>query len=346
MERKRQLLFGAICTTLAASMTSVSASELEISGFARAAGAITNIETGKYLERIDKNGDSGDTHFGLSVSKELPADMSVAGQIFASGAEGGGYEMVLDWAYATKRIGNALSMNAGKIKYPNLLVSEFVDVGIAYPWIRPPQEMYSFDVEGRPNLSLESFVGASVIYNGFAGDIEYSAQAYAGDAGLEAGQLSKMMGAKLVAGTDMFSVQAGLNKHMPENTLGEGGLPADKNGKDITVITVGATVHAANVLLMSEYASGTATVEAGEESLDTSAYYATLGYQLGKILPHVTYAKLDAEDGQSSMTYGMKYQLSPAATVKMDFSQITPDAEPGMAAEDFGVLSVALDLVF
>ncbi|MDH5217628.1 MAG: hypothetical protein OEX19_08025 [Gammaproteobacteria bacterium] len=329
------VLSGAV---LCASTVPAFAGDTQVTGFLRAAGAMTTGDS-PYLERIDKNGNTGDTNFGVNVAREIDDRFKVAGQLWASGSEGGTFEMVLDWAYATVNLAEGMDVMAGKIKYPNLIVSEYVDVGITYPWVRPPQEVYSFDAEERPNTSLESFVGGSALYRGFAGDFDYSLQVYGGETGLEGGggTLSKMLGAKLRAGSDMYSLHGGYNMHLAEGTGGE------KDGKTVSTISAGLTADVMNVVLYSEYVMGAV---ADEADLDTTSYYATLGYRIGSIMPHVTYAALDAEEGRTSITAGIKYQMSSSSTLKMDFSQVTPSAEEGEEAESFNVASVALDIVF
>lgn len=180
--------------------------ETQVSSFLRAAGAITTSDT-PYLERIDKNGNTGDSHFGLNVSRQVSDNLKVAGQLYAGG---GDYTMTLDWAFATLNVSEGLDIMLGKIKFPNLMVSEYVDVGIAYPWARAPQEVYSFDAAGNPNMSLESFVGGSIMYQSYMGDFDYSAQLYVGEQnGESGGTLSKMVGAKLVLSNDMFALHGG-----------------------------------------------------------------------------------------------------------------------------------------
>lgn len=312
--------------------------ETQVSGFLRAAGAITTGDT-PYLERIDKNGNTGDSHFGLNISRQVNDNLKVAGQLYAGGAEGGEYTMALDWAFATLNLSEGLDVMLGKIKFPNLMVSDYVDVGIAYPWVRAPQEVYSFEAAGNPNMSLESFVGGSIMYQSYMGDFDYSAQLYAGEHNVETGgTLSKMVGAKLVLSNDMFALHGGYNQHMPEGTKAENGTLAEKNGKTVSSYSLGVKANYQNAVVYSEYVKG--SVE-GMSSLDTTGMYVTLGYRLGSVLPHFTYATLDAEEGQSSMTGGIKYQMDTSSTLKLDITQVTPDEE-----DSFNVISVAYDVVF
>lgn len=155
---KKRIMSLALGLSVIASVTQA-AEDVRLGGFIRAAGAVTDVADSKdkYMERINNNASYGDTHFGLNISAAINDNWSVAGQLYASGAEEN-YNISLDWAYASYRPNDNFSVDMGKMKYPNLVVSEYYDVGITYPWIRPPEEIYRFEVLG-PSLSYEAISG-------------------------------------------------------------------------------------------------------------------------------------------------------------------------------------------
>ena len=342
MEITQRLRLAAGCLCAAVFCVPAYAGDTTINGFLRAAAGLTSSDEPQFGGRIDRRGSADETHFGLNIARELDNKWSVAGQMFATGGESD-FRLGLDWAYLTYRATSSIKLNAGKIKYPNLMVSEYYDVGIAYPWIRPPQEVYAFDVGGRPNLSLESFTGGMAVYDGNMGNMDYALQVYSGNAGLDMGKLRKMMGMKFKVGTEAVSVVAGYNMHSPENTVDETGLPAPKNGNTTTALSAGLNIDWNNLLLLTEFAQGSVDKLT---DLDVTAYYATLGYRIGAITPHVTYATLDAEQGDSSITAGVKFQLSPSTTMKMEYQQVTPKWKTGTAPDAFNIYSGAIDMVF
>lgn len=323
--------------------------DVRVSGFARAGGSAVLGDAPNYMSRIDKDGDAGDTHFGLNITADIGDGWQAAGQLWGSGVESAErYNMALDWAYITKRMGN-LSLSAGKIKYPNLLVSEYVDVGITYPWVRPPEELYAFETDG-VNLSLESFEGATAIYNIGLNNMDVSLQAFGGQAGVEDGLLERMMGAKVQISTDNINFVIGHNTHFLRlNPAGERGA---LNGETANVTNFGVSVDIADVVAYAEYAMGSA----GEDS-EISAYYATLGYRVGKMLPHFTYADVENGEGwgQTSMAFGVKYQATPSASLKLELKNIEGKQATGgemsgfFAGETDGsvnVIGAAIDVVF
>lgn len=285
----------------------------------------------------------------------------MAGQLWGAGVEGEPvegsgpaverFQLAVDWAFVTKYFNNSFSASAGKIKYPNLLLSDHVDIGLAYPWVRPPEELYSFETDG-PYISLESFEGGSVFYTREVADAELSMQGYAGQSIVEDGHLERMLGVTAIWAAENYQIRLGHNQHMMDTVGVERGA---LNGVTANVSNVGVNARIANITLFSEYAIGAA------ENDQVAAYYGTLGYQLGKMLPHVTYADVENGEGwgQSSMTFGLKYSLIPSASLKFEVKNIKPKRvdefsesggyfvnglEPG--TESANLFSVALDVVF
>ncbi len=82
----------------------------------------------------------------------------------------------LDWAYLSYQISPSLSLQVGRKRIPIFYYSEFQDVGYAYYWVRPPNELYGWD--------LTNYNGASLRYRTSLGDYTVSATLYAGSSQL------------------------------------------------------------------------------------------------------------------------------------------------------------------
>jgi len=69
-------------------------------------------------------------------------------------------------------INDSTQINAGKLRIPFYRYSDFLDVGYAYPWARPPQTVY--------NLVFSTFDGLSIVNNHTIGDWDSTVQAVYG----------------------------------------------------------------------------------------------------------------------------------------------------------------------
>ena len=52
----------------------------------------------------------------------------------------------VDWAYVSYELTPKLLVQAGHKRLPIYYYSDFMYVGYAYPWVRPPQDLYGWRV--------------------------------------------------------------------------------------------------------------------------------------------------------------------------------------------------------
>jgi hypothetical protein len=79
-----------------------------------------------------------DTVYGLQFTADLGDKLSVTGQL--TGAGGEDFETKVTWAYATYELNENWTVQAGRQRIPLFFYSDFLDVGYAYHWMRPPQK--------------------------------------------------------------------------------------------------------------------------------------------------------------------------------------------------------------
>lgn len=315
MKKQFNLLSAAVLAALAS--TPVQA--IQFDGFMTAgASKIVSIEEAdKGNIYIGGLGDRGitedltfekDTRFGLQISSDVSDNMSVVAQLLGRG-DHGNFNAIIEWAYIDYEFHETTSMHVGKIKQPVYLVNDYVEVGYAYPWIRPPQEVYllnnplntvngielllQFPV-GPGTLSFQPYLGSNRddIPNGggayfeaeniYGMDIKYSGRGYAVHA-------SNFQCDVYVSGND-FQQSAELLGPGAEVTVSLGGSTGECN-----VTAAGFNVDIANFVAYAEWTQRTTTDTLSRAFGDTEAYYATIGYRFGKWLPHLTFAAIDGE---------------------------------------------------
>ena len=320
----------ALGTALALSYGQVQAEDAGVkikwNGILSAGAAVTNVRP-YYEGKYNEDGSTDDTRFGITASAQLDRDWWVGAQLFShgDGPEDADRNVILHWAYASYRPSDALTVNLGRIKYPNNLVSEYFDVGFAYPWVRPPEEFYSHAPLG-PNLTGENMNGASVIFTKKLGSgTRLALQPFISEADIDDGFLRKMVGVKVGMSAEDMEVLAGytrsnLDLQSTSARLGEA------DDKSLQVWNVGFS-YDRNIVVYTEY--GRSEVEDKPE-FDSTAGYATLGYHFGKYLPHVTYAAFDQDSGlgQKSTTLGLRRELTSFSAFKFEWKRIDPDQLP------------------
>ncbi|MCG8311639.1 MAG: porin [Pseudomonadales bacterium] len=139
----------------------VLADKFRIDGFASivAGKALDKDELGpegEYRGYTDSFSLESESIYGIQFSNSFDEGLSVVGQIVGSGRSDNDAQFV--WAYVSYAFNPVFTIKAGRQRLPYFLYSDFLDVGYAYPWITPPDEVY--DLSGFDNLdgiNLEFF---------------------------------------------------------------------------------------------------------------------------------------------------------------------------------------------
>lgn len=128
-------------------------SRLKVNGFitAGAARSTTDQEQGdyewKYLTKISdewnwKADSVAGIQFTYAIDPKWDATLQLLSRFedeFRSDADG---VVTTEWAYLTYRPIDSASVRFGRMRTPLYMFSEYLDVGFAYPWVRPPAETY------------------------------------------------------------------------------------------------------------------------------------------------------------------------------------------------------------
>ena len=367
MKKQLNLLSAAIVAVLA----SMPAQAIQFDGFMTAGAAmivdIDDADKGNiYIGGLGDRGISEDlsferdTRFGLQISSDVTENMSVVAQLLGRG-DRGNFNAIIEWAYIDYEFHETTSVHVGKIKQPVYLVNDYVEVGYAYPWIRPPQEVYllnnplntvngielllQFSV-GPGTLSFQPYLGSNredipnaqgaffEAENIYGMDIKYSGRGYAVHAS------NFQCEVKTTGG---FTTDA-------NNPFGQP-LNVDLNGKgDCDVTAAGFNLDMANIVVYAEWTQRTTTDTLSRPFGDTEGYYATIGYRFGKFLPHITFASIEGEAStvqpgaitepisgasfnfpiqiQTSITAGLRYEVNDSAALKFEYQVVDVEQDP------------------
>ncbi|MGY6517964.1 MAG: porin [Lysobacteraceae bacterium] len=98
--------------------------------------------------------------FGIQFTASLNERMDAVAQIVARGDRD--FEPEFAWAYANINLDGGFGLRAGRQRTAFYRYSDFLDVGFAYPWVRPPVSVY--------NIGFDSIDGLTLSHNTFLGD--------------------------------------------------------------------------------------------------------------------------------------------------------------------------------
>lgn len=323
-------------------------------------------------------GFTNDSRLGIQISANVNPQVSVTGQLLAR-AKDENSQFKADWAFFSYRASDELTIRGGKVKLPTFLTSDYIEVGYAYPWIRPPQEVYAANpistINGVDLLARFRFGDSTLLiqpyYGVSRGEEAVAPQELLPFFSLPAGSIQpvefeadSLTGINLSFGSEVFTVRAGyLKTKVTAET--PAGFPAIFEN-EASFASVGATLDWKNVVVYSEYFEREVKDNANFAFPNQKGYYTTLGYRFGGWLPHLTFAKLDDNDNpatggtpllQSSVTAGLRVELGTGAALKFEAQQVEPEegsrglliADPRMAPDPDDkvmIYSIAVDVVF
>ena len=295
--------------TLALMFPVVADAQVRLSGFGQVMAGTTlddnPIPLLGYDDEIDFKPES---LFAVQISADLAEQWSATAQVVARGRED--FEPEFAWAYLNWKSGN-WSAKLGRQRIPFYRYSDFLEVGYAYAWLRPPRTVYG-------GTGFDNFDGINLNYSRFDGDLFSSFQVIYGGTevtvvrpqvtfqqslnrlfgiawdGSYAGWLN-MRAAYITAKTDIDSPLLNpLLTALTSNGFGRVATSIDVVKDDGYFWGVGADIDRGNWVV------GFETIGRGiDDSIapDTRESYVSAGYRFGAWQPYVVYgwAKADPD---------------------------------------------------
>jgi len=365
-QRKLRIIVGALgIGLLQFPATQLHAENLEdkvvIKGFMTSAYSITD-QAYPFNGDVDEGGidDKGSwkgSRIGLNFNANVTDKVNMATQ-FTSTRDEDNFVTHLDWGFVSYDVTDAITVRAGKVKYSAGLVAEYVDVGVAYPWINPPQLFYGEESSG-PQATRESYTGMSLLSETTKGDWVFSADLFAGEVPLATMNIRELTG--LTARADWDDIVLLQATHYSGTMNLEN---AAMNGQKHSSSMIGIKIDWNNIIAYSEVAKiSMGSFKPGE----SDTMYVTLGYQFDDWLPHVTYQQFtkgknaaasltipEPYQKQHMTTLGVKINLDRSTDLKIEYSAIKTDRGVGLFVPPDGanlnksatMLGVALDVAF
>lgn len=270
---------------------------------------------------------------GLQAQVQINDKMRSTVQIVGRGGENS--RLSAEWAYLTFDINDSLDLNLGRYRLPTFYYSDFLEVGKAYYWIRPPPEVY---------VNPSSINGANLTYSSYLGEYDFSAQAWTGSgaAGFtEAAEvkITNNHGINATIGQDYWSIRGAYNQTDLE--LIANGVSLAKSRWAFLSLTTIADIK--SWLLRAEYAVFK------QDDLDgLVTWYTSVGYRILRLIPHLTYTQADANNelnipASEVTTLGLAFDVDSNTTFKLEYLRRDPEPE-NLEATD--LISFGVDVAF
>jgi len=356
------------------------AGDLQINGFMNVtAGTLstTDIDLDGYDDGVSF--DVG-TLVGLQMSKQINDTTSATAQLISRGSEDFNTEAA--WAYMTYAASDNTDIRMGRLRTPFFYYSDFLEVGYAYNWVRPPSIVYRLD-------AFSSINGVDMTHRFSSSSMDGSVQVYVGRGSQDYTtgdstyffELRRAMGVVLNLsmgdfGTRLSYHQADLTSDVapdpagrPLDQLAAGAAGIDAlTGSNIAGDFIADEDKSTFLQASVSYDNGSTALIAEWTALnhdtamlnDDTAYLVSAAQRFGDVTVHLTYTATedDLESGvigtlqenveakESSVILGMRYDYDSGTAFKVDIQHHDEELVYGAEGESGLLYNVGMSLVF
>ncbi|MCW8957340.1 MAG: hypothetical protein OQL09_10690 [Gammaproteobacteria bacterium] len=319
-----------------------------------------------YLDSIDDRfTTSNDSRYGINFRTQTSERLSGAAQLVGAGRNDN-FDVEVEWAYVAYDFTDSINMRVGKLNLQTFLLSDYIDVGYLYPWVRPPEEVYNF-------VPFRNFPGFEMMHTARFGKSTLTSQIFTGsgynsidpstslpNGGNFVGESG--IGVNFQLDTPYVTLRTGYITPVIKLTAANDAIIQDE-GDRAKMFTLGISWDWNGFIGYSEYIDSQVEGTTKGFSPDQTGYYLTLGYQIGNFLPHVTVAGTDGEALnastaqpviQDSIAFGIRYDMNDSMALKFEVKQIEPETasssfnsvDLATGEDTFMITSLALDVIF
>jgi hypothetical protein len=385
---KKSLLSLAVISALSSTLF---AGDVRVSGFMNVVGGMNDLDPDDPSTSNEYRGYDNQYDFlneslaAVQFSATITEKMGATIQLIAQKQEVND-DIRVEWAYIYYDASDEFRLLAGRIRPTLFLYSDYLDVGYAYSWITPPDEVYA-------QANISNLDGGSVAYTLELDDYQFAITAYGGNSADKLPNpmpnstspldvdYDSIIGGEISFSSDYAKLRAGyIQASVTENTtLGQ--VPDDlaMDETSAAFYGLGLSVDYEDILFAAEYISRDMD---GTGAPDVTSYYAMLGYKIGDFTPNYTYAVADSDmdfssaqgtlpdgkpvavvvntiraqnlDDRSSHTLGVRYDVNSQAALKLEWNMATLTHSTYDAVnkslneddEDINTYRIALNVVF
>lgn len=277
--------------------------EITFNGFANIVAGVTTSSDERLYGYDDSIDFQQGSLFALQASSDLGKGFGVTAQILARGEKD--WDPSFEWAYISYDASDNLRILAGRQRVPFYMYSDFLDVSYTYPWITPPEGVYS--------VPFDTFDGLGAIYTTQLGEFDTTLHMIYGEnteeievgTGLADPEFKDLTGISMTMNRDWLTLRAGYlqtEMNIPIDSLeplaaGWIGAGFSEVANDLLVegdtgsfIELGFQIDYENILVIGEYTSLDLD---GTSLANADSFYIMGGYRIDDWLVHVTYGADD-----------------------------------------------------
>jgi len=319
-------------------------------------------DVGQYTNDITFKAES---IFAVQAVVDFSSDFKATAQLVAKGVDN--FEPELDWYYLTYQATDSLTLMAGRRNIPMYYFSEFSEVGYAYPWMRPPSNLYWWQVT--------QFNGIHAMYDFELGDYSNTLTFFYGneysDDNVEMLFYDELFGGSAQTVNEFWTDIVGFNWNISgdnfdvrfvyfqndrdRETIQQDGSIDDFTPFSQTFIGIGGSVDIQQFTVLFDVNLVDYDDAQGTEY---PTYLISVVYNLDDYQPYISYSKADHERSKVPTedleehyisSIGLRYNFLPTASFKVQYDHFVDqgDEATGWAYHgDSDTITMGVDFIF
>jgi len=321
-------------------------------------------DVGQYTNDITFNAES---IFAVQGVADISNNLRITAQVVAKAVDD--FQPEFDWYYLTYQASDSLTLMAGRRNIPMYYYSEFSEVGYAYPWMRPPSNLYWWQVT--------QFNGIHAMYDFELGDYSSTLTAFYGNEysndNVEMLYYDKLYGGSARTVNEFWTDIAGVNWNISgdnfdvrfvyfqndrdRETIQQDGSIDDYTPFSQTFIGFGGNVDLGQFKILFDWNLVDYDDARGTEF---PTYLVSLVYNYDDYQPYLIYSKADHKRTKTSSatedleehyisSVGLRYNFLPTASFKVQFDHFIDqgDKATGWAYHgDSDTITAGVDFIF
>jgi hypothetical protein len=292
---------------------------------------------------------SPDSTLGMQFSSFFKDEFSIVAQVVVNGALGS--DVDADWLYLNYHITSELSVQLGRKRLPLYYYSDYFDVGYAYYWVRPPADLYTWQIT--------NYNGISLLYEMSLGNWDTSINLYYGNEKSDDNELLSLLFGVPVdeSWNDMTGVVGSMVNEWADIRLSYMRGLVERDINSVNVINdaeqqfIGLSVNLAldELQILSEYNN----YKRLDNDIRIDTYMLSLGYQMGDFTPHVTRSAFEQEvnvtgndEKHHTTTLGVRWDFYTEMAFKVQYDNVVDEGVIVPIKGNSKSISLGLDFVF
>ena len=322
-------------------------------------------EVGQYENELTFN---AETMIALQLTSNLADNLMMTGQLTTKGSDE--FKPEFSWYYLTYFAENDWTVMLGRRNIPMYYYSEFYDVGFAYPWMRPPSNLYWWQIvqfnglHVSKDFSLGDLSNNVTVYYGNENSEDNKEMGFYAEQGFYDTAENKAIGVnenwRDITGVswnisgDFFDVRIAYMEHqldrdfvMDNDTIRVGLRTSQK------FYGVGGSLDFNPFTVLFEY-NYVRRYDTNQEEWPT--FLLSLVYTWNEFQPYIVYSKADQYrvfgkeyEEHTLISYGIRYDFANSASLKVQFDNFNDQGHEPSGWDFHGssdTLSFGIDFVF